>query len=153
MNALENQDLVLAKQKLITEDLSLVIVKNKKVVFETKKQGVSGFLQAIETINQDLFESSVADKIVGVAAAMLCVYSGVSSVFAQTISDGGIRVLEANNIDCHFETKVSNILNRTKTDVCPFEKTAVSSATPKEAYTKLKALANQMMNNSKKPSC
>ena len=147
---MENQDLELAKQKLTTEDLSLVIVKNKKIVFKTKKQGVSGFLQAIEEIDQNLKESSVADKIVGVAVAMLCVYSGVSAVFTQTISDKGIRMLEDNNIVYQFEERVSNILNRTKTDVCPFEKTAFSCVDPKDAYTKITALTLQMAAKSKK---
>ena len=150
MNAL---DLEIAKLKLIEEDLSLVIVKNGKVVFETRKQGVSGFLQAIEKLNRNLVEASVADKIVGLAAAMLCVYSGVSSVFALTVSEGGIRVLEGNNIVCLFEKKVSNILNRSKTDVCPFEKLAMDSRNSEEAFLKLKSFASQMMSKSTKTNC
>ena len=146
---MKNQDLELAKLKLTEEDLSLVVVKEGRVVFETKKSGVNGFLQAINEIQQDLVEASVADKIVGVAAAMLCVYSCVSSVFALTGSYGGFRLLEENNIECLFEKKVSNILNRDKTDICPFEKTALASKTPKEAYVKLKSLATQMMKKSK----
>ena len=146
---MNDQDLELAKLKLIDEELSLVVVKKGKVVFETKKQGVSGFLRAIEKMHQKLFNASVADKIVGVAAAMLCVYSEVSSVFALTVSEGGIKVLEENNIECLYENKVSNILNRDKTDVCPFEKTALSSETPEEAYVKLNSLASQMMKKSK----
>ena len=150
---LENQDLELAKLKLIKEDLNLVIVKNGTVIFETKKQGVSGFLQAIEKMNKDLFGASVADKIVGVAAAMLCVYSGISAVFALTVSEGGIRVLEDNNIECLFENKVSNILNRNKTDMCPFEKLAIASGSLEEAYVKLKSLASQMMRKSTTANC
>ena len=150
---MKDQDLSFAKLKLVDEDLSLVIVKNGKVVFETKNQGVSGFLEAIKKLNQDLVGASVADKIVGVAAAMLCVYSGVSSVFALTVSEGGIRVLENNNIVCMFEKKVSNILNRSKTGVCPFEKLAMDSGSSKEAYVKLKSFASQMMSKSTKTNC
>jgi len=150
---MKDQDLAFAKLKLMEEDLSLVIVKNGKVVFETKKQGVNGFLVAIENLNQDLVGSSVADKIVGVAAAMLCVYSGVSSVFTLTISEGGIRVLENNSIVCLFEKKVSNIMNRNKTDVCPFEKLAMNSGSSKEAYMKLKSFASQIMGKSTKTNC
>jgi UDP-3-O-acyl-N-acetylglucosamine deacetylase len=126
----KNQDLELAKLKLTEEDLSLVIVKNEKIIFETKKQGINGFLQAIEKLDKNLVKASAADKIVGVAAAMLCVYAGVASVFALTISEEGIRMLENNNILCRFEKKVSNILNRDKNDVCPFEKLAISSRSP-----------------------
>jgi len=149
----ENQDLELATMKLIEENLSLVIVKKGKVIFETKKQGISDFLQAIEKLDKNLVAASAADKIVGVAAAMLCVYAGVNSVFALTISEEGIRVLEDNNIACLFEKKVSNILNRNKTDVCPFEKLAMDSGTVEEAYVKLKTLASQMMRKSTKTNC
>jgi len=144
----KNQDLEFAKLKLIEENLSLVIVKRGKVIFETKKQGISGFLQAIEKLDKNLVAASAADKIVGVAAALLCVYAGVASVFALTISEEGIRVLEDNNITYLFEKKVSNILNRSKNDVCPFEKLAMDSGSAEEAYVKLKSFASQMMRKS-----
>ena len=153
MMIMENQDLELAKSKLMKEDLSLVIVKNGKIIFETNKQGISGFLQAIEKQDKNLVAASAADKIVGVAAAMLCVYAGLSSMFALTISAAGIKVLEDNNIGCVFERKVSNILNRSKTDVCPFEKLAMSSGSSDEAYIKLKSLAGQMMKKSSTTNC
>jgi len=146
----ENQDLELAKLKLIEEDLSLVIVKRGEVIFETKKQGITGFLQAIEKQDKNLVAASAADKIVGVAAAMLCVYAGITSVFALTISEEGIRVLEDNNITYLSEKKVPNILNRNKNDVCPFEKLAMASGSSEEAYVKLKSFSSQMMRKSAK---
>ena len=145
MIIVKNQDLELAKLKLTKEDLSLVIVKKGKVIFETKKPGIGGFLHAIEKLDKEMVASSAADKIVGVAAALLCVYAGVASVFALTVSERGIKVLEDNNVACMFEKKVSNILNRSKNDVCPFEKMAMASGSPDEAYVKLKSLANEMM--------
>ena len=150
---MEHRDLEIAKLKLIAEDLSLVIVKNGKVIFETEKQGIGGFLQAIGKLNKNLVAASVSDKVVGVAAAMLCVYSGVASVFALTISEGGAKVFEDNNIEYSFEKKVSNILNRSKTDVCPFEKLAMASGSPDEAYVKLKSLARKLMIKSEKADC
>lgn len=153
MIALKNPDVELAKLKLKKEDLSLVIVKNGEVIFETKKAGISGLLQAIEKLDKKLSASSVADKVVGVAAAMLCVYAGVVSVFALTVSEGGTRVLEDNNVTFTFEKKVSSILNRTKSDVCPFEKRAMTSGSPDEAYVNLRSLAAEMMKKSEKPDC
>ena len=84
---MENHDLELAKLKLKEEKLTLVIVKTGKVIFETHKQGISGFLQAIDEQKKSLVGASAADKIVGVAAATLCVYSGLISIFALTISE------------------------------------------------------------------
>lgn len=138
------RDLELAKLRLKERDFTLVIVKEGRVIFETKLHGVGGFLQAIEKIGSRLAASSVADKIVGAAASMLCAYSEVASVFAVTISEQGIRVLEDNNITYHFETEVPNILNHDKTDICPFEKLAIGSRDPKEAYTKLKSFSESL---------
>ena len=139
---MQNKDLELAKSKLIAEDLSLVIIKNGEVIFETQKKGITGFLEAIEKLNENLLNASAADKIVGVAAAMLCVYVGLASVFALTISEEGKKVLRDNNIEYRFERTVPNILNRNKKNVCPFEKLAIISGNPKEAYLKLKSCKN-----------
>lgn len=135
------QDLRLAKLRLKEGDLTLVIVKEGKVIFETKSQGISDFLQAIEKFGKRLVASSVADKIVGAAAAMLCAYSEVAFVFADTISEKGIKVLESNDIFYQFENRVPKILNYDRTDICPFEKLAAGSGDPKEAYVKLKSFA------------
>ena len=145
---MENHDLEIAKLKLTEENLTLVIVKHRKVIFETHKQGISGFLQAIDEQKKSLVGASAADKIVGVAAATLCAYSRLVSIFALTISEAGIKVLKDNNIACSFQRKVTNILNHNKTDVCPFEKLAMTSGNPDDAYVKLKSLADQMMKKS-----
>jgi hypothetical protein len=146
-------DVERAAWKLNKDDLSLVIVKNGEVIFETKKAGIGGFLQAIEELDKELVSSSIADKVIGVAASTLCVYSGVVSVFAQTISEGGLEVLKNSNIECIFRTKVSSILNRDKTDVCPFEKLAIASETVQEAYLKLKSFADKLMKKSTEQGC
>jgi UDP-3-O-acyl-N-acetylglucosamine deacetylase len=143
----QDKDLDLAKLKLIEEDLSLVIVNQGKVIFKTQKQGIAGFLEAIEKLDKKLVAASVADKIVGVAAAMLSVYAGVASVFALTISEAGRKLLRDSNIVYRFEKMVPNILNRNKKDVCPFEKLAMMSGDPEEAYVKLKSCASQMIEN------
>jgi len=135
------QDLKIAKLRLKEGNLTLVIVRGGRVILETKSQGVSGFLLAIEKFDRGLASSSVADKIVGAAAAMLCAYCKVVSVFAVTISEEGMKVLENNNIPYEFEKRVPNILNHDRTDICPFEKLAAGSRNPKEAYDKLKSFS------------
>ena len=150
---MEKHDLQLAKLKLKEKNLSLVIVKQGMVIFETSRQGINGFLQAIEKQEKNLIGASAADKIVGVAAATLCVYSGLVSMFALTISEAGIKVLQDNNIECVFERKVSNILNRNKTDICPFEKLAMRSGSPDDAYVKLKSLATQIIKKESGNNC
>jgi hypothetical protein len=147
----QSSDVEIAKSQLVENNLNLVIAKNGQVIFETKKSGIGGFLQAIEQLDSDLFGSSVADRIIGMAAAMLCVYIEVDSVFALTLSEGGMKVLEANGVNFEFENKVSNILNRDKTDICPFEKRAIASKNVEDAYVNLKAFAAKIMGKTTKP--
>ena len=132
-------DLTLAKLRLKEKNLTLSIVKGGKVLFETQSHGIIGLLQAIEKLGKELIESSVADKIVGRAAALLCAYSGVASVFAVTISEEGRRALEDNHVFYQFENRVPNILNYKRTDLCPFEKLTAGLANPKEAYEQIKS--------------
>ena len=150
---MHNQDVELAKLRLTSQDLSLVIVKNEKIIFETKKQGITGLLEAIEILDKDLVSSSIADKIVGVAAAILCVHARISSVYAFTISESGIKLLKKYNINFDFNKKVTRILNQTKTDVCPFEKLAMNSINPENAYNNLKSFASQITKKSEVSEC
>ncbi|KPV65168.1 MAG: hypothetical protein AOA65_0426 [Candidatus Bathyarchaeota archaeon BA1] len=117
-------------------------MKRGKVILETESHGIIGPLQAIDRLGEELMESSVADKIVGRAVALLCAYSKAFSVFAVTISKEGMRVLEDNNIFYEIENCVPNILDYKRADVCPFEKLAAGFANPREAYEKLKSFIN-----------
>lgn len=132
-------DLTLAKLRLKEKNLTLSIVKDGKVLFETQSHGIIGLLQAIEKHGKELMKSSVADKIVGQAAALLCAYSEVVSVFAVTISEEGRRTLEDNHILYRFENRVLNILNYKRTDLCPFEKLISGLTNPNKAYEKMKS--------------
>lgn len=130
-------DLEAARQRLKDKELSLVFTKNSKVIFETEVEGLRGFLQAIEKLGGSLSEASVADKIVGKAAALLCAYSKAKAVFAVTISQSGRETLKAYRIPLEYENLVPIILNRKKNDRCPFEKLVESTTDPKEAYDKI----------------
>ncbi len=141
-------DLKLAKRTLKEKNLNLSIVKNGKILFETRSPGVIGLLQAIEELGKELIGSSVADRIVGRAAALLCAYSGVASVFSITMSEEGRKVLEDNQIFFQFEKRVPNILNYERTDLCPFEKRTAGLTNPSEAYEKIKNFVDSVARNS-----
>jgi hypothetical protein len=138
---LQLKDLEIAEERLKQKNLALVIVKGGNVVFKTSSHGLGGLLKAIEALDKEMRDSSVADKIVGRAAALLCVYARVFAVFAVTASERAIQVLKVNNVLCKFEDRVPYILNLEKTDICPFEKLVINLSNPKEAYERLKTFA------------
>lgn len=141
------QDLETARKRLKEGNLTLSIVKNGKVLFETASHGVSGFLEAIGKCGGSLEKASVADKIVGKAIALLCVYAKVRAVYAITLSEKAKTVLEENLIYHRWENIVENILGVDKESVCPFEKLADGNSNPKEAYEKLMALQQSLRRN------
>jgi len=136
------RDLELAEHGLKQKNLDLVLAKNGRIIFENGSQGIRGLLHAIEKLGKESIGSSVADRIVGRAAAMLCAYFKAASVFAVTISEEGMKVLEDNKVFYRFENRVPNILNQEGTDICPFEKLVMDFTKPEEAYKKLKSFVD-----------
>ena len=133
-------DLDTAKNRLYSEDLTLAVVKNGDVLFETSSHRISGFLGAIEQFADSLEGASVADRVAGKAVALLCVYAGISQVYAEVLSRKAKTVFEKNDILCEWKEIVDNILDLNRSGVCPFEKTAADISDPQKAYAAFKAL-------------
>ncbi len=128
------RDLDLAKRKLVTEGLSLAIVKLGKTLFTSRAPGVAGLTDAIRKSGPSLEGASVADKVVGKAAALLCVYAKISSVYARVMSELGLQVLEKFSIHFEHDTLVPNILDRDGTKMCPFESLVLRIDSPEKAF-------------------
>jgi hypothetical protein len=137
-------DLKTAKTLLDQKRLTLVIVKNCEVLYETQVHRISGFLEAIEQRGKNLSNASVADKVVGKAVALLCVYAGIKAVYAETLSVVGKVMLEKNEISCEWAKLIDVILDDRKQDICPFEKEAANVNDPKEAYARFRTLQQKM---------
>ena len=127
-------DLELAKKSLGGHTLCLVKDGN---ILVSELKGIAPMMHFIAE-NTDLTGYSVADLIVGKAAALLFVKCGIKAVFAKTLSEAGKRILEAHNIYYEFETFTQNIINRTGTDLCPMEKALANTFDAEAAYCILK---------------
>lgn len=138
------QDLEIARECLKEKHLTLCIVKEAEVIFETRSHGISGFLKAVQEFEDRLMGASVADRVVGKAVALLCIYAEVSGVYASTLSRKAKQLLEENAIHVEWVDLVENVLGTDKATVCPFEKTAAEIADPRDAYRKLKALHDSL---------
>src|SRR3990170_1692852 len=103
-------DLDIAKSMLYEEDLTLTIVKNGKVLFETQSHRISGFLVAIEKFGAELEGASVADRVAGKAIALLCVYAKISAVYAEILSRKAKAVFKENHVSHEWKKLVDNVL-------------------------------------------
>lgn len=133
-----NLDLAIAKQELKQKNLALVIAKNGSIIFETERHGISGLLDAIEHHRKAIKNASVADKVMGRAAALLLVYSDVVAAFAVTASDSGIQTLQDHNVYFEYDKCVQRIIDCEEKDFCPFEKLTTNISDPQKAYEVLK---------------
>ena len=128
------RDLDLAKNRLLTKDMTLVIVKNGDLLFETKEHKIKGFFNAIETLGSSIKGASIADKVVGKAIALLCAYVKATSVYAFVLSQEAKKVFKKHHIFYEYSKIVKEILNLEKNHPCPFEMKARDMSDPREAY-------------------
>ena len=138
------KDLEIAKQTLRKKELTLAIVKNGEVLFETRSHRIIGFFGAIEQLGDKLEGASLADRVAGKAIALLCVYAKIKEVYAEVLSKKAKAVFEQNGIHHEWKELVENVLDLNKSGVCPFEKAAADISDSREAYRMFKALQESL---------
>lgn len=116
------KDVDLAKEFLEKEQLTLVIVKEGKVIFSSKDKGIKPMYTAVCELKEKLSGSSAADRVIGKAVAMLCKYANIKELHTKIISEAAVKVLEEGKIIFTYEKSSPYIKNRDKTDMCPVEK-------------------------------
>lgn len=127
-------DLERAKNNLVGHTIALC---KGNTVLTSDKRGISPMMDFIAD-GTNLSGYSVADLIVGRAAAMLFVKAGIINVYAKTMSKGGKAVLEQYGIAYGYGELTDAIINRLGTDICPMEKAVANAQTPDEAYICIK---------------
>jgi len=140
------KDLEIAKKRLKENSLSLCIVKRGKILFESNSEGIHDLVQAIDELYSLLNKASVADSTVGKAVALLFIHSKFSSIFATTMSEEALKVLKTNNIFIEFENLVPNIMNKNKTDICPFERMVLNCNDAGQAFNMFKSFLERKLN-------
>jgi hypothetical protein len=140
-------DLNTARDRLCEENLTLAIVKDGEVLFETSYSRISGFVGAIERLGPKLEGAAIADRVVGKAVALLCVYAKIFKVYADVLSKKAKIVLEENGIYHEWKELVDTILDLDRSDMCPFERAAANLSDPKTAYMTFKNLLKSKLCN------
>lgn len=93
---------------------------------------------------RDLSGCSVADVIIGKAAAMLFVKAGIKEVYGEVMSVAASDYLYSRDIPCVCGTLTEKIINRKGDGICPMEETVADIDDPQEGYAALKQRMIQM---------
>lgn len=125
-----------AKELLKTTNSTIAVVSNGEV-FTSQERGVKPLLHLLTEKKGFLKGASVADKVIGKAAALLMVLGEIKEVHTLIISEPAIKVFEKYNIPCFYDKKVDRIVNRTGDGLCPMETLCLDVEEPKEAFEKI----------------
>lgn len=125
-----------AKKILMSENYTCVIADEEKV-YISKLRGVSPLIAWYEN-NMRFQGFAAADKVVGKATAFLYLLLEVDSVYAGVISIEALKVLQKGEVDVEYGICVNNIINRTGTDICPFEKAVLDISDAHIAYYEIR---------------
>ena len=115
------KDIDIAVELLEKEKLALAIVKDGKTIFTSSGKGIKPLYTALQEHKNKLEGSSVADRVTGRAAAMICAYAGIKQLKTKLISDNAINILKETNIIYEYNERALFIENRDRTGMCPVE--------------------------------
>ena len=98
------------------------VVKNGENIKTFTQRGVADLYDLLKSDPAFLKGASIADKVIGKAAASLMILGGVTEIYADTISQSAIDILSHTYIELDFKNKVDYIQNRDQSGWCPLEK-------------------------------
>lgn len=121
---------------LLDRGYTCVICDHDRVL-TSRKTGIAPLLERWEA-GEPLNGVSVADRIVGKAAAMLLLLMGASEVYGSVMSEPARELLTAAGVGVSYGTLVPGIVNRTGDGPCPMEQTVAALTDPAEAPAALR---------------
>lgn len=130
---------------LEAKGLSLMIVKDGEIVFQGTDHGLRPLLEAVSCIAPSrLRGSTVVDRVVGKAGALLiCRFQG-KRVYAKTASRAALKLLERYGVSLEAAEVVEAIAGGR----CPFEQAVMGIDDPEEGYRIITEIARSMQQTS-----
>ncbi|MDL2292393.1 DUF1893 domain-containing protein [Acholeplasma sp. OttesenSCG-928-E16] len=126
---------------------SLVLVKNKKIVFLDKGKGISPLLKLYENNKEFLRGSYVFDKVIGKGAAIIIVLGKAKGIYGLLGSQKAIDFLNDKNIKSTFRERTDYIINNNKNGMCPIEEAVLDENDLEIGYNKIKKRLKELSEN------
>lgn len=133
------RDLEKAKDLLKKGGYTCVMCKGE-TLYTSEKRGVVPVLEKLEQF-VDISGFSVADKVVGKAAAMLFYLAGIACLHTEVLSVPAKEFLEKSNIAFSYDILTDKIINRSGDGLCPMETAVMDIDSAEEGY---KAIRNKL---------
>ncbi len=135
-----------AKQLFQTGNYSLVAI-NDEVQWVSNGRGIKPLYQFIMNEPALAKGASVADKVIGKAAALLAVYGGIRAIYTELTTTAAILICENHGIDLVYNKKTDYIENRDHSGFCPMELLAKDVSNPQLMVEKVQHFLEYGKNN------
>lgn len=112
---------------------SCVIANGDRIRTFTQR-GVADLYDLLVQESEFLHGASVADKVIGKAAASLMVLGGVREVYTRTISRPALQLLQEAGVMVTCDEIVDHIINRDRAGWCPLEQASRDLHSAKEIF-------------------
>jgi hypothetical protein len=120
---------------LRSSKLSLLVLSGQSTIFESNKNGINPLLEAISVLGRlKLRGTTVVDKVVGKAAALLLAYVRPKVVYCGIISQRAEEILAKYGILFYAEQSVPEICRPGSDELCPFEESVINVESPVQGY-------------------
>lgn len=134
-----------AKNLIANGKATCVVIRDGQIINIDSGKGIKPVITLYE---QGLFaDSTVVDKIIGKATAMILVLGKVKACHGVTVSKNALKYLTEHNVFVTFDTCVDNIINRSGDGICPMEQTVKDIDSPEEALAALKSKLKELSIN------
>lgn len=124
-------------KKILKEGGYTIVLCNGEQLYTSTKRGVAPMLEFIDN-GTDLHGFSVADKVIGKAAAMMFCHGVVAEVYGDVISKAAADFLSDRGISFSYGTLTDKIINRKGDGICPMEQVTAEISDTKEAIRAIK---------------
>ncbi len=117
---------------LVSSD-TLRVYEDDNLLFSSSKDRLIPLLEYIDKFAPCHRQVVIFDRIMGNAAALLCIRAGCSEVYSPLGSQLASKTLERYSIKYHFTEVVPYIQKPDSEDMCPMERLSIDKE-PEEFY-------------------
>lgn len=110
------------------------VMQNQNETFVFDQHGIFPLVSTLAHSPKQLSGATVCDRIIGRAAALLCIYGKAAQVYGRVMSEGAVQLLAEHNIELAYGDLVPFIQNREQNGLCPMEQKVQHTADPEMAY-------------------
>ncbi|SBV91149.1 DUF1893 domain-containing protein [uncultured Dysgonomonas sp.] len=122
------------------------VVRNYDETYTFTQRGVSDLYDMVKNKPGFLKGASIADKVVGKAAAALMILGGIDQLYTDIISLSALILLREASIEADFKRVVPFISNRDKTGWCPLERLCYNESSAEAILPLIDEFLNKMQN-------